>query len=90
MIVPRFHQPQRLILSVLVLSGVCSKLLHIYQHRSLPLPLLALYFPTFFIHEILLFVTVWVFLYTTTGRWSVAAVIGAAFIAFVAVLIVIS
>ncbi|CAI7630328.1 unnamed protein product [Penicillium bialowiezense] len=81
MIVPRFHQPQRLILSVLVLSGVCSKLLHIYQHRSLPLPLLALYFPTFFIHEILLFVTVWVFLYTTTGRWSVAAVIGAAFIA---------
>lgn len=90
MIVPRFHQPQRLILSVLVLSGVCSKLLHIYQHRSLPLPLLALYLPTFFIQEILLFVTVWILLYTTTGRWSVAAVIGAAFIALVAVLIVIS
>ncbi|CAG8945350.1 unnamed protein product [Penicillium salamii] len=81
MIVPRFHQPQRLILSVLVLSGVCSKLLHIYQHRSLPLSLLALYFPTFFIQEILLFVTVWILLHTTSGRWSVAAVIGSAFIA---------
>lgn len=83
MIVPRFHQPQRFILAVLVLSGVCSKLLHIYQHRSLPFYLLALYFPTFFIQEILLFVAVWTLLYTTSGRWSVAAVLGSAVIALV-------
>lgn len=83
MIVTRFHHPQRLILSILVLSGICSKLLHIYQHRSLPLYLLALYFPTFFIQEILLFVAVWLLLYTTTGRWSVAAVIGSAIVALV-------
>ncbi|KAJ5779383.1 hypothetical protein N7457_007103 [Penicillium paradoxum] len=75
MIVVRFHHPQRLILSVLVLAGLCSKLLHIYQHRSLPLYLLALYFPTFFIQEILLCVAVWILLYTTSGRWSVAAVV---------------
>lgn len=83
MIVTRFHHPQRLILSILVLSGICSKLLHIYQHRSLPLYLLALYFPTFFIQEVLLFITVWILLYKTTGRWSVAAVIGSAIVALV-------
>ncbi len=83
MIVVRFHHPQRLILSVLVLSGICSKLLHIYQHRSLPLSLLALYFPTFFIQEALLFIAVWILLYTTSGRWSVAAVVVSGLIAFV-------
>ncbi|KAJ5449079.1 hypothetical protein N7445_003900 [Penicillium cf. griseofulvum] len=77
----RFHHPQRLILSVLVLSGLCSKLLHIYQHRSLPLYLLALYFPTFFIQELLLFIAVWILLYTTSGRWSVAAVTSSAIVA---------
>ncbi|CAG7939130.1 unnamed protein product [Penicillium nalgiovense] len=81
MIVTRFHHPQRLILSILVLSGLCSKLLHIYQHRSLPLYLLALYFPTFFIQEVLLFVAVWILLYTTSGRWSVAAIIISAIVA---------
>jgi hypothetical protein len=83
MSVVRFHHPQRLILSVLVLSGLCSKLLHIYQHRSLPFYLLALYFPTFFIQEALLFVAVWILLYTTAGRWSVAAVVVSALISFV-------
>jgi hypothetical membrane protein len=83
MISTRFHHPQRLILAVLVLSGLCSKLLHIYQHRSLPLYLLALYFPTFFIEEVLLFGIVWLLLYTTSGRWSVAAVVISALFAFV-------
>lgn len=83
MIVTRFHHPQRLILSILVLSGLCSKLLHIYQHRSLPLGLLALYFPTFFIQEVLLFVAVWILLYITSGRWSVVAVIISAIVAWV-------
>jgi uncharacterized membrane protein YvlD (DUF360 family) len=83
MISTRFHHPQRLILAVLVLSGLCSKLLHIYQHRSLPLYLLALYFPTFFIEEVLLFGIVWLLSYTTSGRWSVAAVVISALLAFV-------
>jgi hypothetical protein len=83
MISTRFHHPQRLILAVVVLSGLCSKLLHIYQHRSLPLYLLALYFPTFFIIESLLFAVVWLLLYTTSGRWSVAAVVVSALLAFV-------
>jgi hypothetical protein len=32
------------------------------------------YFPTFFIQEVLLFVAVWILLYITSGRWSVVAV----------------
>jgi hypothetical protein len=83
MISTRFHHPQRLIFAVLVLSGLCSKSLHIYQHRSLPVYLLALYFPTFFIEEVLLFGIVWLLLYTTSGLWSVAAVVISALLAFV-------
>lgn len=82
MIVSRFHPPQRLILSILVLSGICSKLLHIYQHSgSIPWYLILLYFPTFFILETLLFVAVWGVLHLTTGWYAVLAMIGSGILA---------
>ena len=68
--------PHSLIFSILVLSGLCSKGLHIYQHAdSIPLYLLALFFPTFFIVETILFVAVCSLLLFTSGWYATAAAI---------------
>ncbi|KAJ5101715.1 hypothetical protein NUU61_003937 [Penicillium alfredii] len=75
---------QRLILSVLVLSGISSKLLRLYQHyQSMPFSLFVIYFPTFFVPEIFLFIAVWALLYNASGRFAVATAIGAGFLACV-------
>lgn len=77
----RFAPPHCLILSILVLSGLFSKALHIYQHAdSVPLYLLALYSPTFFISEIILFVAVCAVLHFTSGWYSTAAMIASGFL----------
>ena len=81
MLTSRFYLPQRVILALLVVSGLCSKLLRIYQYRSLPLYRLFIYFPTFFILETLLFVAVWAVLHTTSGQYAVVAVIGTGLLA---------
>lgn len=83
MVVSSSQLGQRFILSVLVISGLYSKLLHIYQHRSLPLYAIVLYFPTFFVEEVLLFVAVWLALNKTSGWAKSLALIVSAFIAYV-------
>jgi hypothetical protein len=56
------------IFSLLVVSVTSSKVLHLFQHvSSLPGSQFALYFPTFFIIETLLFVTGWGLLFKLTG-----------------------
>ncbi|KAJ5207010.1 hypothetical protein N7472_003458 [Penicillium cf. griseofulvum] len=56
------------IVSLLVVSVTSSKVLHLLQHASsLPGSQFALYFPTFFIVETLLFVTGWGLLFKVTG-----------------------
>jgi hypothetical protein len=60
------------LLSILVVSALTSKLLHLFQHAgSIPTALLALYFPTFFIQEILLSAATWFLLQKPTGLRSI-------------------
>lgn len=71
MIVSRSHFVRPFLLSLLVVSALASKLLHLSQHvHSLNPILLVLYFPTFFILEILLSVGAWFLLNRTIGLKS--------------------
>lgn len=64
------------LLSVLVVSALTSKVLHLFQHAgSIPAALLALYFPTFFIQEVLLSGTAWFLLQKLTGLRAIAGLI---------------
>ncbi|KAJ5503284.1 hypothetical protein N7463_006158 [Penicillium fimorum] len=66
--IPRQSSTRPLIISLLVVSVTSSKVLHLLQHASsLPGIQFALYFPTFFIVETLLFVTAWGLLFKFTG-----------------------
>lgn len=79
MIVSRSHSLRPFLLSLLVVPALASKALHLFQHtHSLSPLLLALYFPTFFVLEILLFVAAWFLLNRTYGAKSVvgAAIVG--------------
>lgn len=70
------------LLSLLVVSAVSSKALHLYQHGgSLPLARLTLYFPTFFIQEGILFGAAWTLLQRSTGVRALAGTIATAIIA---------
>jgi hypothetical protein len=71
------HPPslRRLILSVLVVSGIASKLLHLHQHWTVLFGYEVVYFPTLFIHETLLFVAVWLLLFKTAGLLSALGLI---------------
>ncbi|KAJ5610483.1 hypothetical protein N7510_007202 [Penicillium lagena] len=61
-----------LVFSLLVVSALSSKTLHLFQHAgSLPSALFVLYFPTFFIQEAFLFAGAWFLLHKTTGLRSV-------------------
>lgn len=59
-------------LSLLVVSALSSKALHLAQHAaSIPPTRLILYFPTLFMQETLLFVCAWFLLHKTTGVKSI-------------------
>ncbi|RJE18711.1 Sulfatase domain protein [Aspergillus sclerotialis] len=79
MMVSRSHSLRPFLLSLLVVPALASKALHLFQHtHSLSPLLLALYFPTFFVLEILLFVVAWFLLNRTYGAKSAigAAIVG--------------
>ncbi|KAF9241679.1 hypothetical protein DTO012A7_7349 [Penicillium roqueforti] len=71
MIIPRQSSIRPFIVSLLVVSVISSKVLHLLQHAfSLPGGQFAIYFPTFFILEILLCVAAWELLFKFTGLKS--------------------
>lgn len=79
MIVSRSHSLRPFLLALLVVPALASKFLHLFQHtHSLSPLLLTLYFPTFFVLEVLLAVAAWFVLNRTYGAKSVvgAAVVG--------------
>lgn len=68
MIIARQSFIRPFIFSLLVVSVTSSKVLHLLQHAaSLPVGQFALYFPTFFILEVLLCVAAWELLVKFTG-----------------------
>ncbi|KAJ5920552.1 hypothetical protein N7516_011410 [Penicillium verrucosum] len=68
MIIARQSSIRPFIFSLLAVSVTSSKVLHLLQHASsLPGGQFALYFPTFFILEILLYIAVWELLFKFTG-----------------------
>ncbi|KAJ5543206.1 hypothetical protein N7535_005635 [Penicillium sp. DV-2018c] len=76
MILTRQSFIRSFIVSVLVVSVISSKLLHLFQHASsLPWSHLALYFPTFFILETLLCLAIWGLLFKLTGFKSLLGLI---------------
>lgn len=80
MLVSRSSWLRPLLLSLLVVSSLASKLLHLYQHVSSISPLLlTVYFPTFFILEFLLYATAWFLLNRTHGLKSAVATTAVAF-----------
>ncbi|KAI2703507.1 hypothetical protein CBS147332_7493 [Penicillium roqueforti] len=71
MIIPRQSSIRPFIVSLLVVSVISSKVLHLLQHAfSLPGGQFAIYFPTFFILETLLCVAAWELLFKSTGLKS--------------------
>lgn len=71
MIIPRQSSIRPFIVSLLVVSVISSKVLHLLQHAfSLPGGQFAIYFPTFFILETLLCVAAWELLFKFTGLKS--------------------
>jgi hypothetical protein len=68
MVVLRQSSIRPFILSLLVVSVISSKALHLVQHASsLPRGHFALYFPTFFILEAILCICAWLLLFKCTG-----------------------
>lgn len=81
MIVSRQSFIRQFVLSLLVVSALSSKGLHLYQHGgSLPRARFILYFLTFFIQEGILFGTAWALLQRSTGVLSVVGTIATAII----------
>ncbi|KAJ5895240.1 hypothetical protein N7495_006931 [Penicillium taxi] len=75
MIVARQSFIRPYLLSLLAVSAVSSKALHLLQHfGSVPQTQLILFFPTFFIQEALLLGAVWFILQRSTGLRSTLAV----------------
>lgn len=76
MLAPRSQFLRPFLFSVLVVSALSSKLLHLLQHvNSVPTPLFIVYFTTFFIQEAILFVAVWFLLQKTSGGKNVLATV---------------
>lgn len=76
MFVPRSLALRSFALSLLVVSALSSKVIHLYQHAgSIPPFLFVLYFPTFFILEALLAVAAWFLLNRTHGAKSALATV---------------
>ncbi|KAJ5788348.1 hypothetical protein N7457_003338 [Penicillium paradoxum] len=72
MIAPRQSSIRPFIASLLAVSVISSKLLHLFQHvASLPLGQFLIYFPTFFILETLLCIGAWALLFKLTGLKSI-------------------
>ena len=81
MLVSRSSWLRSLLLSLLVVSALVSKVLHLYQHAASISPLLfVLYFPTFFFLEILLAAGAWFLLNRTHG---VKSTVAATFVALI-------
>ena len=73
MIVARQYHVRPYILSLLAVSTLSSKALHLSQHAtSLPLTKFILYFPTFFIQDFLLLIGAWFLLHRSTGLRSLS------------------
>lgn len=82
MIAPRQSFIRPFILSLLIVSALSSKALHLYQHGgSLPRAQFILYFLTFFIQEGILFGTAWALLQRSVGVLSLVGTIATAIIA---------
>jgi hypothetical protein len=82
MITQRQYVVRPFMLSLLVVSAISSKALHLYQHGgSLPLAQLIIYFPTFFIQEGVLFGAAGILLQRSTGVRALAGTIATAIIA---------
>ncbi|KAJ6104440.1 hypothetical protein N7523_010760 [Penicillium sp. IBT 18751x] len=83
MITPRQSSIRPFFFSLLVVSAISSKALHLYQHGgSLDRARLILYFPTFFLQEGILFAAAWILLQRSSVVRSVAGTIATSFIAF--------
>jgi hypothetical protein len=71
MIVPRSRQLRSFLLSLIVVSTLSAKAVHLLLHsHSVPRYAFVLYFATFFIVDIFLFVGSWSILHRTSGAWG--------------------
>lgn len=76
MIVSRSQFWQPFLLSILAVSVLSSKALHLFEHaHSIPPYNFVVYFPTFFIQDALLCIAIWLLLHVTSGVKSIVAVI---------------
>lgn len=75
-----------LLFSLVVVTTVASKILHLYQHiRSVPYLSFLLYLPTFFLTDLVVCVLAWTLLSIFPGAWGTAALVVVAILGYVLV-----
>ncbi|CRG88013.1 Catalase-peroxidase [Talaromyces islandicus] len=81
---PRWPLLRPFLLSLIVVSSVAAKIVHLLQHiRTLPRSSFFLYLPTFFLLDFLVVVVAWALLQKTLGIGNVVGLTAVAFVAIV-------
>jgi hypothetical protein len=73
-----------LLLSLVIVTTLASKTLHLIQHiRSVPHLLFLLYLPTFFLTDLFVSIVSWALLWVFPGAWGTAGLVIVAILGYV-------
>ena len=80
--IPSFRLSRPFLFSLLVVSILASKLLHLFQHvHTIPPLRFVLYFPTFFVQDVVVAIAGRLLLHNGTGALSVVGLLFGGFLA---------